>query len=162
MIEMNIKKCATHATIRYKEQNKMILTPKQEKFCIKYIETGNASEAYRLAYSAENMKADSIHVEATKLLDNPKVALRVKGLQEEHQERHKVTIDSLTAELEKAKQFAYELENPTAIISAIMGKAKLHGLDKIKIEHKRDSEDPLALVLKDCMNRTAGLPSEDS
>ena len=28
------------------------LTPKQEKFCQKYIEMGNASEAYRQAYNA--------------------------------------------------------------------------------------------------------------
>ena len=26
------------------------LTPKQESFCLAYIETGNASEAYRQAY----------------------------------------------------------------------------------------------------------------
>ncbi|SQE31532.1 Terminase small subunit [Mannheimia haemolytica] len=26
------------------------LTPKQEAFCLAYIETGNASEAYRQAY----------------------------------------------------------------------------------------------------------------
>ena len=31
------------------------LTPKQEGFCQNYIETGNASEAYRLNYNAQNM-----------------------------------------------------------------------------------------------------------
>ena len=30
------------------------LTPKQERFCQAYIETGNASEAYRLACEAGN------------------------------------------------------------------------------------------------------------
>ena len=34
----------------------MSLTPKQEAFCLAYMETGNASEAYRRAYDADNMK----------------------------------------------------------------------------------------------------------
>lgn len=54
------------------------LTIKQEAFCQAYIETGNASEAYRTAYAADKMKAEAIHVNASKLLDNAKVALRVK------------------------------------------------------------------------------------
>ena len=35
------------------------LTPKQEKFAQVYVECGNASEAYRQAYNAENMQDDS-------------------------------------------------------------------------------------------------------
>ena len=35
------------------------LTPKQEAFVLAYIETGNASEAYRRAYNAENMSERS-------------------------------------------------------------------------------------------------------
>ena len=38
------------------------LTPKQERFCQVYIETGNASEAYRAAYNAEKMKPESVAV----------------------------------------------------------------------------------------------------
>jgi phage terminase small subunit len=58
----------------------MSLTPKQEAFCLAYLETGNASEAYRRSYSAENMKPASINVAACKLLGDPKVALRLKEL----------------------------------------------------------------------------------
>lgn len=29
------------------------MTPKQDKFCMLYIELGNASEAYRQSYNAE-------------------------------------------------------------------------------------------------------------
>ena len=36
------------------------LTPKQENFCLAYLETGNASEAYRRAYDVANMKPESI------------------------------------------------------------------------------------------------------
>lgn len=115
----------------------MILTIKQEAFCQAYIETGNASEAYRSSYAAENMKPDAIHVQASKLLDNPKIALRVAELRGEIKERHSVTVDSLLAELEEARQAALTAETPqsSAAVAATLGKAKLTGLDKQIIEH---------------------------
>lgn len=36
------------------------LTIKQEAFCQAYIETGNASEAYRTAYAADKMKPEAV------------------------------------------------------------------------------------------------------
>jgi len=113
----------------------MSLTPKQEAFCLAYIETGNASEAYRRSYSAGKMKAESVAIAASRLLDNAKVALRVKELQESHQKRHNVTVDSLLAELEEARQMALEETQPSAAISATMGKAKIVGVDVQKVEH---------------------------
>lgn len=110
------------------------LTPKQEKFCQVYIETSNASEAYRQAYNCENMQIDTIHTAACKVLGNYKVALRIKELQEEHKQRHMVTVDSLTKELEELKFFAMDKEQAAAAISAVMGKAKIHGFDKSTIK----------------------------
>ncbi|OWK42450.1 terminase small subunit [Fimbriiglobus ruber] len=103
-------------------------TPKQEKFCQKYIELGNASEAYRQAYDAENMSPEAIGVEACRLLQNPKVALRVLELQDEHRQRHNVTVGSLTVELEEARHLALSVNQPAAAVSASLGKAKIHGL----------------------------------
>ena len=54
------------------------LTPKQEAFCLAYIETGNASEAYRRAYDAEKMKPPVINVKACQLLAEDKIAVRVR------------------------------------------------------------------------------------
>ncbi len=51
----------------------MPLTPKQEKFCLAYLETGNASEAYRRAYNAAKMKAATVNRNAKALLDNTKI-----------------------------------------------------------------------------------------
>ncbi len=112
------------------------LTIKQEAFCQAYIETGNASEAYRTAYAADKMKAEAIHVNASKLLDNAKVALRVKELQGEIKQRHNVTVDSLLKELEEARRAALGAETPqsSAAVAATMGKAKLTGLDKQIVE----------------------------
>lgn len=95
-----------------------------------YVETGNASEAYRQAYNAENMKEASINVNASKLLTDAKIALRIKELKSGHTKRHELTIDDLVKQLEEARQVALALENPqcSAAISATMGTAKLLGL----------------------------------
>lgn len=112
------------------------LTIKQEAFCQAYIETGNASEAYRTAYAADKMKAEAIHVKASELLSNGKVSVRLKELQGEIKQRHNVTVDSLIAELEEARQKALSAETPqsSAAVAATMGKAKLTGLDKQIVE----------------------------
>lgn len=56
------------------------LTAKQEAFAFAYIQTGNASEAYRRAYDAQNMSPDSIKIEASRLLGRPHVALTIEKM----------------------------------------------------------------------------------
>lgn len=58
----------------------MKLTIKQEKFCNLYLETGNATEAYRQAYDCGNMKYDTIVKRAGELLNNGVIT----GWLEEH------------------------------------------------------------------------------
>ncbi len=114
------------------------LTEKQEAACQAYLECdGNQSEAYRRAYDAENMKPAVIWSEASILFSNPIVAKRVLILQEGHAKRHNVTIDTLTVELNEAKDLAKDTEQPSAMTGAIMGKAKIHGFitDKNQIDH---------------------------
>ncbi|WP_286293649.1 terminase small subunit [Methylomarinovum tepidoasis] len=60
----------------------MKLTPKQERFCLEYVKTGNASEAYRCAYDADRMKPEAVHVAACRLLEKAKVALRIDELRQ--------------------------------------------------------------------------------
>jgi len=118
----------------------MILTPKQDRFCQLFIETGNASEAYRQSYNANIMKSETINRKAKELLDNGKIRARVEELQMEHQERHNITVDGLTAKLEAIYTLAAAGNKPSAAISAILGIAKLHGLlfDRGKIKHPDD------------------------
>lgn len=47
------------------------LTTKQRKFADEYIKSGNATQAYKLAYSTKNMSPTSINSEATKTLRKP-------------------------------------------------------------------------------------------
>jgi phage terminase small subunit len=112
------------------------LTPKQEKFCQMFIQLGCASAAYREAYSAEKMKDETINETSCKLLKNHKVATRVKELQDATLKRHEITVDSLAAEYEEAKQLALKIERPEAAIKAIDGKARITGHDKKVIDLK--------------------------
>lgn len=61
-----------------------MLTPKQEQFAKNIvIENMTQADAYRQAYDAENMSDNAIYREASLLVDNPKVAQRMKELRAE-------------------------------------------------------------------------------
>ena len=108
------------------------MTPKQELFAQAYLETSNASEAYKRAYDTQ-ANANTINRKASQLLKHPEVIKLLADLQAEHRQRHKLTIDDILQELEDARQKALKAETPqcSAAISATMSKAKLLGLDKV-------------------------------
>lgn len=72
---------------------KMNLSIKQEKFCNYYVESGNASDAYRRAYSCKGKSDNTIWVESSRLANNPKIALRISELRSEMQRRSDITKD---------------------------------------------------------------------
>jgi len=77
------------------------LTVKQERFAQRFLEHGNASAAYRECYATDGWTDNAISVEAHKVLNNPKVSLRVKQLEELQLKRHEVTADRVIVELAK-------------------------------------------------------------
>lgn len=112
-------------------------TPKEEAFCLAYVEGKNQSDAYRSAgYKIDKMKASTIHRQAKHLMDKPKIQARIAELRVPIMERHGVTVDSLLVELEQARMAALGADNPqsAAAVTATMGKAKLCGLDKLITE----------------------------
>jgi len=113
----------------------MALTPKQENFCLAYLETGNASEAYRRSYDAENMTPESVNRKAKELIDNGKIAARLSELRAPVIAKAQLTVEDLLAELEEARKLAIDTETPAPAVSATMGKAKLLGLDKQVVDH---------------------------
>lgn len=115
----------------------MSLTPKQEKFCLVYLETGNASEAYRQAYDAKSMKPETVNKRASELLDNGDIAGRLSELRAPIIAKAQLTVEDLLAELEEARIAALTAETvqSSAAVGATMGKAKLLGLDKQVIDH---------------------------
>ena len=128
------------------------LTPKQEKFAQLYVELGNASEAYRQAYNSK-AQPESVHVNASKVLADAKVSLRVEQIRKELSESHLIGLKELLNELEEARQAALQSETPqsSAAVSATMGKAKLLGLDKIVVDHQSSdlSMSPIGRSLAD-------------
>jgi phage terminase small subunit len=114
------------------------LTPKQEKFCQKYIETGNASEAYRQSYDAGKMKPETVNRTAKELLDNPKIAARINEIKALHLKRHNVTVDRVLQEF-----------------------ARLAFLDPRKIFDKEGRLRPITELDDDTAAAIAGLEVED-
>jgi phage terminase small subunit len=145
------------------------LTIKQERFAQKYVELGNATEAYRQSYDADEMSDEAISVEACRLKDNPKVSLRIEVLENLRLKRHEVTVDRVIAEYAKLsfldirKAFdeegrlkpIHEIDDET--IAAIAGieveelyegrgedREHVGRLHKIKLSDKRAALDSLA------------------
>lgn len=114
----------------------MGLTPKQEAFCLTYIETGNASQAYRQAYDAGRMKPETINKRASELLTKGDIAGRISELRAAHVERHEITVDAIRDLLLEDRKFAREMETPAAAVTATMGLAKLYGLLTDKVDAK--------------------------
>ena len=104
------------------------LTPKQDAFCWAYIETGNASEAYRRSYDFKASKPATINRSAKALLDNPKIAARIADLRGASCNRHRITVDGLVKELEADRALARANNQASAAISATVNIARLHGL----------------------------------
>lgn len=104
------------------------ITVKQARFAEFYVETGNASEAYRRAYNAENMKPQSIWTKASQVLAKGKVAVRVMELQAEARERSLVTIKSISEQYDADRDLAHSEGQAGAAVSATTAKARLHGL----------------------------------
>jgi len=107
------------------------LTPKQEAFAQAYIETGNATEAYRRCYSSEGWTPNAVEVNACKLLKHAKVALRIRELaakvQKIQEEKFEITIETLTKMLLEDRDLARELGQSSAAVSALKTIAHIHG-----------------------------------
>jgi len=68
------------------------LTPKQRKFAEEYVNTGNASEAYRRAYDVgTDTSLDTIKVNSSKLLADTNIKLTVNELQKKEAESFQIT-----------------------------------------------------------------------
>jgi phage terminase small subunit len=125
------------------------MTLKQEAFARAYVETGNASEAYRRAYNAENMNENVVRVKACELLKNGNVSVMVEQLKSKHQKRHDITVEKLTEMALKAYNEAQRIAptsgqmQTSAMIKASEFLGKLHGLivDRSEVTHKDGVED---------------------
>lgn len=75
------------------------LTLKQEKFVNLYLECGNASEAYRLAYDCSKMMPQTINRKAQELMNNGKITARLHKEKKELQTMAQVRIEEILQDL---------------------------------------------------------------
>lgn len=75
----------------------MGLTKKQEIFCQEVVKQDTYSAAYRIAYDASAMSDEAIGVEASRLLKNPKITLRVNNLKSKLEKKALYTIGESVA-----------------------------------------------------------------
>jgi len=74
----------------------MKLTPKEAHFVEVYLETGNASEAYRTAYDVgENTKQSTIKVKASQLLKKNNINITVSNKRKELAKASQITREDL-------------------------------------------------------------------
>lgn len=103
------------------------LTLKQETFCLAYMETGNASEAYRRSYSAEKMKPATINRKANDLISDGKITARLDELRKPAIERAQVTLEGHLNDLKSLRDAAAKAEQFSAAISAEVSRGKASG-----------------------------------
>ncbi len=119
------------------------LPAQQEMFAQFYIQTGNASEAYRRPYpKSQKWKPEAVYAAASGMLAN-KVSVRVEALQAEAAERHGVTLDYITRQLESDREAARTARQWSAAIRASEVIAKLHGLSVDRRELTGKSGGPI-------------------
>jgi phage terminase small subunit len=112
------------------------LTIKQERFINAYIETGNASEAYRIAYDVQNMKPESINRKATELMQNGNITARIGQLRDE---LVKCGLWSRADSVNKLKEALSITDKATDIVAVVKELNAMHGYNapqKIEVEER--------------------------
>ena len=126
------------------------LTIKQEKFCRSFVgkAEGNASEAYRSAYNAENMIPATVNRKAKELMDNGKIAARIESIKAEYAAQESITVEEITGALRRAMEGAAAAGQWSAASQAALGLAKLGGLlvekRQVSVDDAREHLDAVA------------------
>lgn len=111
------------------------LTIKQENFCLAYIETGNASEAYRRSYNVKKMSPDSINRTAKKLIDNVKITSSLKDLRKPAIQAAQITLALHLNDLKRLRDKAEMEGKYSAAVTAEMARGKASGLYVENLNH---------------------------
>lgn len=124
-----------------------LTNPRHEHFA-QLLARGAAQDA---AYAEVGYKPSRPH--ASRLATYGNVRARVAELQQRSVDRHDVTVESLTRELDEARDIAKEQNNAAGMTAATMGKAKLHGLETGPRQNNRApledvSDDELAVTIE--------------
>ena len=106
------------------------MSPKQEHFAQCIADGMTQADAYRTAYDASNMKDTSIHVNASKLLADAKVAQRVAELKEKLVTKALWTREMSVKALVSAYKVAQGSNSSTGMTGAIKELNAMHGFNE--------------------------------
>lgn len=124
----------------------MSLTQKQENFCLSYIETGNASEAYRRAYDAENMKEATVNNKSHVLLKNGDITARLSELRAPVVAKAQITLEQHLIDLKRLRDLAEASEKFGPAVQAEMARGKASGLYVDKTELTGKDGGPVEVI----------------
>lgn len=82
----------------------MKLTQKQEGFVLSILEGKSQIDAYKANYSCENMSDNAIYVNASRMMKEPKISLRLNELRSEQAKASKWTLEKLIDEFVAVKE----------------------------------------------------------
>lgn len=126
--------------------NNMTLTPKQENFVLAYLETGNASEAYRRAYKpSAKAKESTINRTAKRCIDSPKIRARIEELRAPIREKVGITLEDHLTTLKDLREKAIAAGQYGPAITAEMSRGKVSGLYVEKRENKNTVEGEITV-----------------
>jgi len=104
------------------------LTIKQEKFAEHYLENRSPSKAYIAAgYKVDGWSENMIAVEANKVLNNPKVSLKINAVQQVAAKRAEYTLEQALRECRDDREMARDLGQLGAAVSANKLAAEMSG-----------------------------------
>lgn len=136
------------------------LTEKQEAFARALSEGMTNSEAYRLAYRADDMAASTVHSESCKMAQHPKVKARVDALLAEKKAKHGML--SLKQE-ERVWANVWRLAEganvpPAVQQSALALAAKMAGMltDRVEVKNENVDSKSIEAELLQRLQRLAG------
>jgi phage terminase small subunit len=112
----------------------MSLTPKRERFCQEVASGKSQAEAYRAAFNAENMKDETVHQAASRLMANSNVSARVEELREPVAKKAQITLESHLEDLQRLRNMAVKANQMSAAISAEVARGKAAGVHIEKSE----------------------------
>lgn len=102
------------------------LTAKQEAFCQGIADGLGQADAYRSAYDAEDMKENSVYVQASKLMKNPKISQRIAELRSQVQEKQLWSREMSV----KALVQAYKEGSGSVKVAAVKELNAMHGYNE--------------------------------
>ena len=126
-----------------------MLTQKQEAFCLAYINSANASEAYRQAYGCGKWKPESVNRKAFDMLQDVKIVARIAELRKVAADKAGYTLAEHMKRLKLLSERAEDENQLAAAIKAEELRGKVSGFytDNVSLTNPDGSLRPTMIKI---------------